>query len=331
MKRLIALTVCVLLVLSLLSLPAFAGIFLMLDDNNKQPFTAADDGNLGFNFKNSGGAWVNIMNQWGASAYIVIEPTAGAVQNVVVTFKVEGYDGGDEGYRAMPGFGINGFTPSVWSLDAGGSDNANWENVLGEKYDYIIDGDGVYQMIFPFRLAMTWVAVYYEWSDDPDEDASAEFLDSIDGMEIGIFGPLPDTTLQITILDIEETAGLYNTPAEVMRPLGSGLFYGATEADLPPLPPSVNGPATAEPPANDAPPADGGHIHGDDCDHDHDHDHGHDHGDDHGDGHDHGDDHTGHDHDDHDDDHGRLGLWIGLGIGGGLVAVAIAVVTMKKK
>ena len=225
MKRLISFAVAAILALSLLTLPSFAsGLLLMRDPMNSDTFSAVeDDGFLDYNFKSSGGAWVNIMNQWGESAYLIIEPGAGYVQSFIITFEVGGYDGGDEGYRAMPGMAINSFTPSVWGLGNEREDTTSWEEIFGEEYFFYIDGDGVYQMIVSFRAAM-------DWQEAQNEDLRKDFVESIDVLEIGIFDPAEGaTTMTVTILDLEESGSVFALE-DIQRPLGSSAFF-ADSAD----------------------------------------------------------------------------------------------------
>jgi hypothetical protein len=210
-----------------MTLPA-TGAYLE-DPFNSNIFSAADgDGFLNYNFKDSGGAWVNIMNPWGASAFLVFEPGANFVQSMIITFEVEDYDGGDEGFRAMCGFGINGFTPSVWALGDEREDTTGWEEIFGEEYFYYIDGDGVYQMIVSFRAAM-------DWQGAQNEDLHKDFVEGIDVIELGIFGPSESTSMKVTILGIEETADVFLFE-DIGRPLGSDAFFAASVAELPPLP-----------------------------------------------------------------------------------------------
>jgi hypothetical protein len=150
------------------------------------------------------------------------------VQSLIVTFKIEGYDGGADGYRLMGGFGINGWSPSVWSLDADGEDNANWEEIYGEKFYYFIDGDGYYQFIFDFRGAMDWFEGENDWY-------IKDYLEGIDCIELGIFSPPEDTTMRLTIIGIEDTADIFSFES-VSRPLGSDKLFATDLDSLPPLP-----------------------------------------------------------------------------------------------
>jgi hypothetical protein len=206
-----------------------AGGMYLPDPLNSNVFTAVEgDGFLDYNFKNSGGAWVNIMNPWGDSAFLVFEPSNGFVQSMIVIFSVEGYDGGSDGYRAMPGFAINGFSPSLWSLDEGMDDGLNWEEVFGGKYNFVIDGDGVYQMIISFRAAMDYFEEHNDWY-------IKDFVESIDCIELGIYGVPEGTTMKVTILGIEETADIFSFE-NIQRPLGSDAFFAASIDALPALP-----------------------------------------------------------------------------------------------
>jgi hypothetical protein len=223
--------VSALLIVSLLAAPAFAAGMYIEDPNTANTFTAADgDGNISYNFKGDGGAWLNIMNPWGESAYMVIEPGQGFVQSLIVTFEVEGYDGGDDGYRVMAGFGINGWSPSVWALGAERDDTISWEEIFGEEYFYCIDGDGVYQLIISFRHAMDYFEEHNDWY-------IKDFLEGIDCLELGIFDPPQNTTMKVTILGLEETGDIFSLE-NISRPLGSGKFFAESVGDLPPLPPT---------------------------------------------------------------------------------------------
>ena len=311
MKKLTALTLCVLFAVSLLAAPALAGIY-MRDPLNSDTFSAdgADD-TLKFNFKDGGGAWANIRNPYGDSAYVAVEPSEGVVQSMIVTFEITGYDGGDEGYRAMPGFGINGWSPSIWSLDAGGEDNDNWEEVFGEKYNFYIDGDGFYKMIVSFRAAMDWFESENDWY-------VKDFLEGVDCFELGVFNPPEDTAMRLRLVDLEESENIYSFE-NIQRPLGSDAFFSA-DGNFGPLPdpeppraprideeddddeqPPEETPAAPEetpapeetssaPSPEQASPSPAS-----------------------------------------SDDEGGLGWWLWLAIGGGAVAVIIAVVVAKKK
>jgi hypothetical protein len=235
MKKWLYSATAALLAFSLFTIPAYAdeGVFV-LDPFGSTTFTAnEDDEHLNFNFKDSGGAWANIMNPWGDSAYLIFMPSVGFVQSFVITFEVEGYDGGDEGYRTMCGFGINGWSPSVWSLDEGMDDGINWEQIFGRQHNFVIDGDGVYQMIVSLRAAMDYFEAENDWY-------IKDFLEGVDCIELGIYGVPEDSTMMVTILDIIETADIFSFD-NIQRPLGSGLFFAATVDELPPLP-------TPEPP-----------------------------------------------------------------------------------
>ncbi|MDR2559180.1 MAG: hypothetical protein LBC86_06525 [Oscillospiraceae bacterium] len=205
-----------------------SGLYV-LDPLNTNIFSAVEgDGFLDYNFKDSGGAWVNIMNPWGDSVFLVFEPGEGFVQSYIITFKVEGYDGGDEGYRTMCGFAINGFSPSLWSLDEGMDDGMNWEEVFGEKYNYIIDGDGVYQIIVSLRAAMDFFEEHNDWY-------IKDYLEAVDCIELGIYGVPEDTNMIVTILGIEESGDIFSFE-NIQRPLGSGAFFAASIDELPALP-----------------------------------------------------------------------------------------------
>jgi len=236
MKKFASLALILLLAVSLLVTPALAtspGLY-MEDPNTSNTFAATDaDGDIGYNFKSGGGAWVNIMNPWGKSAYLIVEPGEGWVQSLIVTLKVEGYDGGAEGYRVMGGFGINGWSPSIWSLDADGEDNDNWEDVFGQKYYYYIDGDGYYQFIISFRHAMNYFEELNDWY-------IKDYLEGIDCIELGIFTPPDDTTMKVTIISLDETHNIFSFDS-LSRPLGSGKFFADSVAAFPALP-------TPEPP-----------------------------------------------------------------------------------
>ena len=261
MKKLFTVTLCVLLTLSFLSITALAGGRYIEDPNTTNTFEATDDnGNIGYNFKDGGGAWANIMNPWGKSAFMVFDPGEGFVQSMIVTFKIEGYDGGAEGYRVMCGFGINGWSPSVWSLDADGDDNSNWEEIYGEKFYYYIVGDGYYQFIIDFRGAMDWFESENDWY-------IKDYLEGIDCIELGIFSPPDDTTMKLTIISVEETGDIYSFES-VSRNIGTDKFFAQDLKSFLPLPnpeppreprydengedeaapPIVTGPGPAEPP-----------------------------------------------------------------------------------
>ena len=227
MKKFLSLALCLLFAVSLAALPASA-LSLLRDPLNPDVFTAAeDDGNLNYNFKDSGGAWVNLMNPWGASVYIAITPSAESIQSFILTFEVSGYDGGEEGYRAMAGFGINGWSPSVWSLDADGADGANWEDIFGRKHYFVIDGDGYYRMIISFRAAMDWFEGENDWY-------IKDWLENVDCLELGIFGPGGDTAMAVRIVDLEESEDIFSFE-NVQRLPGSDSFFSAT-GDFGPLP-----------------------------------------------------------------------------------------------
>ncbi|MCL2637344.1 MAG: hypothetical protein FWD48_03145 [Oscillospiraceae bacterium] len=232
MKKLISFATTVTLLFALVALFAInsTALFTLPDLNGINSFTAVkDDGSHNFNFKDSGGAWVNIMNPWGDSAYIMIEPGDGFVQSMIVTFEISGYDGGDEGYRVMPGLAINSFTPSVWALGNERTDTTSWEEIFGEEYFYFIDGDGVYQMIVSFRAAM-------DWQESQNEDLRKDYVESIDVIELGIFYPEEDvTTMKVTILDLEETGSVYAFE-DIQRQLGSAAFFADSVENLPVLP-----------------------------------------------------------------------------------------------
>lgn len=238
MKRLFTIALCALLAFSLLGITALAGLYIE-DPNTTNTFAANDDdGNIPYNFKGGGGAWVNIMNPWGKSAFMVMEPSSGFVQSMIITFMVQGYDGGADGYRMMVGFGINGFSPSIWSLDADGEDGGNWENIYGEKFDFYIDADGIYTIIADFRGAMDWFESENDWY-------IKEYLEGIDCIELGIFSPPEDTTMLITILDLEETDEIF-TLAQISRPRGSNVHFE-------PLPPDAVLPGPVVPPVETTP------------------------------------------------------------------------------
>ena len=250
----------VLLALTLLVTPALGMGLYFEDPNTSNTFTADDDDDhITYNFKSDGGAWVNIMNPWGTSAYLVLEPGEGFVQSLIVTFEIEDYDGGADGYLLMGGFGINGFSPSLWALGSERPDNLSWETVFGEPYYYYIEGDGVYEFIISFRHAM-------DWFGEQDNGFEKPFIESIDCLELGIFDPPKDTTMKLTILGLEETGDIF-TFDHISRPLGSDKFYtpasggGAAIIDPPSVDPTspaaetpTDAPAT-DPPVTNPPPA----------------------------------------------------------------------------
>jgi hypothetical protein len=228
MKKRLTVTLCMILTFAMLGITVLAGVYV--EDPNTPNTFAAEEGDdaIGFNFKDGGGAWANIMNPWGTSAFMVTIPGEGYVQSLIVTLKIEGYDGGADGYRLMGGFGINGWSPSVWSLDADGEDNANWEEIYGERFYYFIDKDGYYQFIFDFRGAMDWFEGENDWY-------IKDYLEGIDCIELGIFSPPEDTTMRLTIIGIEDTADIFSLES-VSRPLGSDKLFATDLDSLPPLP-----------------------------------------------------------------------------------------------
>ncbi|MDR2546990.1 MAG: hypothetical protein LBC96_05690 [Lachnospiraceae bacterium] len=234
MKKLVAYFLTLVLTISLVALPVFAEGLFVLDPFTSSTFSAdEDDDYLDFNFKDSGGAWVNIMNPWGPSAFLIFEPSEGFVQSMIITFMVEGYDGGDEGFRTMCGFGINGWSPSLWSLDIGMDDGVNWEEVFGEPYNFVVDGDGVYRMIVSFRAAMDFFESENDWY-------IKDFLEGVDCIELGFYGIVEDSTTRITILGVEESGDIFSFD-DIVRPLGTDVHFAASVDELPPLP-------TPEPP-----------------------------------------------------------------------------------
>jgi len=250
MRKLATLILVAVLALSLLVTPALATPpgFYFEDPNTTNTFTAVeDDGNITYNFKGDGGAWVNIMNPWGTSSHMVLEPGEGWVQSLIVIFEIEGYDGGDEGYRVMGGFGINGWSPSLWALGAEREDTLSWEEVFGEEYYYYIDGDGVYQFVISFRHAMDYFEEHNDWY-------IKDFLEGIDCLELGIFDPPKDTTLSLTILDLIETHNIWSFE-NLSRPFGSGRLFADSVSALPAMP-AVEPPHVPRTDAEDEEPVD---------------------------------------------------------------------------
>jgi hypothetical protein len=168
------------------------------------------------------------MNPWGDSVFLIFEPGSEFVQTMIITFQVEGYDGGADGYRAMCGFAINGWSPSLWSLDEGMDDGDNWELVFGEQYNFIVDGDGVYQMIVSFRAAMDYFEGENDWY-------IKDYLEGVDCIELGFYGVEEDSTMKVTILGIDETGDVFLFE-DIGRAAGSGAFFAASVGELPPLP-----------------------------------------------------------------------------------------------
>jgi len=255
MKKSAFVILATILALSLLVTPALAtapGLY-MEDPNTSNTFAAtSDDGHIGYNFKNDGGAWVNIMNPWGTSAYLIVEPGEGWVQSLIVTFKIEGYDGGSEGYRVMGGFGINGWSPSLWALGAEREDTLSWEEVFGQEYFYYIDGDGYYQFIISFRHAMDYFEEHNDWY-------IKDYLEGIDCIELGIFDPPQDTTMQLTIISLDETHNIFSFE-NLSRPFGSGKFFADSVTGFPAMPnpepphvPRIDGEEPGEEPGDETP------------------------------------------------------------------------------
>jgi len=245
MKKILTVTLCVILAFSIFGLSALAsGGLYMQDPMTSDTFTSVeDDGYLDLVFKDGGGAWAYIMNPWNTenSVYLIVEPGEGYVQSLKVTFRVQGYDGGDEGYRVMGGFIANdSWHPSVWSLDADGEDGMNWEQIFGEKYYYYVDANGIYEIIISFRHAMDW----YE----ENEDWEMEYVDMIRCIELGFFSPPEDTTMKVTIIDLEDTADIF-TLEDISRPLGSDKFFIPMDDDPPGEiePPLITLPGPVEP------------------------------------------------------------------------------------
>ncbi|MCL2627333.1 MAG: hypothetical protein FWD44_01370 [Oscillospiraceae bacterium] len=268
MKKLLTVTLCAILALSLFGITALASGLYMLDPNTPDSFAAEEDeGHIGYNFKGDGGAWVNINNPWGKSAYLITQPAEGT-QTIIVTFKVEGYDGGAEGYRVMGGFIANeAWQPQVWALSGEREDTTSWLEIFGEEYYFFIDGDGIYELPISFRHAMDWFE-----NNDPD-GWEMEYLDYIQVIELGIFDPPSDTTMVVTLLDLTDTPDVF-TFDELSRPLGSDKFFhplpeGGVEPPIATLPGPVETdpddtdtpepPAeTASPPPTQSPPSDDG-------------------------------------------------------------------------
>ncbi len=225
MKKLIAAVLCVLLLSALLAVPAFAFPPMRNPVNPDTYTTDGTEGTVGFNFKDSGGAWVNILNEWGSAIYMEFSPDEGA-QSFVLTFEVSGYDGGEEGYRAMPGFAVNGWGVQMWSLDIGGEDAVSWEEVYGEKFNYYINGDGFYQMLIPVRAAIVHTYAV-------EEDALLS-IDDIQVLELGIYGMAEDSTTKVRIVDLVESSAIVSFE-EAQRAIDA---VPLTEQPLPPAEPS---------------------------------------------------------------------------------------------
>lgn len=141
----------------------------------------------------AGEAWIKIWNQWNEASMFVIDEVNSDTKDIIISFDVEGCDGS---YQAMTGFGINGWSPSIWSEE-------EYVNAIGGVPTYIIDHDGAYEMIVPFNLFMQAVPIQDE---ETGADIYKEYLESIDCLELCIRGISEDSTMVVTIKDVTQSS-----------------------------------------------------------------------------------------------------------------------------
>lgn len=137
----------------------------------------------------TGESWIKIWNQWNETSMFTIDKVDADTKDIIISFDVEGCDGS---YQAKTGFGINGWTPSIWTAD-------DYTNAIGGIPEYTIDHDGTYEMTVPFSLFMQSVPF-----EDPDtgEFVYKEYLESVDCLELCISGVSEDCAMVITINDV---------------------------------------------------------------------------------------------------------------------------------
>lgn len=141
----------------------------------------------------SGEAWIKIWNQWNESSMFTIDEVNADTKDIIISFEVEGCDGS---YPAKTGFGINNWSPSIWS-------DEDYVNSIGGVPSYTIDHDGAYEMIVPFNLFMQAVPAVDE---ETGADVYKEYLESVDCLELCISGISEDSTMVVTIKDVTQSS-----------------------------------------------------------------------------------------------------------------------------
>lgn len=160
-----------------------------------------------------GEAWIHMVNPYNESAMFTIEDVPADTKDVVVCFDISGCDGS---YQAFAGFGINGWTPSIWSED-------EYVASIGALPTFIIDHDGSYEMIVPFNLFLQ-TAVFTD--EDTGEEMFKEYVEGIDCLELCIKDLSEDTTAVITITDIKPSS-----VAHTLAECASGSNNGGNSED----------------------------------------------------------------------------------------------------
>lgn len=174
-------------------------------------------------------AWLKIWNQWNETSMFTIDEVNEDTKDIIISFDVEGCDGS---YQAKTGFGINGWTPSIWGA-------ADYD-VIGGVPTYTIDHDGSYEMIVPFYLFMQTTGFEDE---DTGEEVYKEYLESVDCLELCIGGLSATSTMVVTINDV--------TQSSVAHSLSECELVGTAAAAPAPAPADTD--SNAAPAANAAP------------------------------------------------------------------------------
>ncbi|MBD5103430.1 MAG: hypothetical protein HDT47_01000 [Ruminococcaceae bacterium] len=139
--------------------------------------------------EDNGAAWIKVFNQWNETSMYTIMDIDDDTKDIIIKFEVENCDGS---YQAFAGFGINGWTPSVWNEET-------YRDAIGGIPNFTIDHDGEYELIVPFGLFMAATPFADE---ETGGETYKEYLESIDGLELVISGISENTTTVVTVKDV---------------------------------------------------------------------------------------------------------------------------------
>lgn len=149
--------------------------------------------------EDKGETWIKIANPFNEYTIYSIGEISEDTKDIIICFDATDCDGS---YTARTGFGINDWTPSVWSAE-------DYEKIGGVP-EYVIDHDGSYQMTVPFAEFMK-VTPFED--EETGEDFYKENLEKIDCLELCISGVTAESKMVVTITDVLQSPAAH-TAAE---------------------------------------------------------------------------------------------------------------------
>ena len=205
------------------------------------------DGAAGFTYEAGGKAWAHIWNPYNeASLFDVPSDFAEGTTDLIVKFTVSGMTEG-ESYTVFPGFQCHGDEVmndgeelSIWNQDDYKS--------AGSTYDYVVNGNGDYELIVPMKGVADALDMY--WGESVYDVGILELC--FEGMANEEMTGPANESLVIEFTGVEECSDIHS----VADCAFAGLAADEPETDAPATDEPETDAPEADEPATDAPAAD---------------------------------------------------------------------------